>query len=91
MLESDEDCVEAVGVGRGGRDVERVPTVIVDNTVDDWVPVCTRREEGRGLVDVASGRGLSKEPVMPSSLKEGEKAAYGMPLLSFPDAEITAM
>jgi len=74
VLLDDDDCTGAVGVLRGGSNVERVPTVMVDNTVVDRLFVGDRREVG-GRVAVASGRGAPKEPVIPSILKKGEKAA----------------
>jgi len=42
-----------LGVGIGGRDVDNVPTVIVESTV--WE--CKVKEDGIGWVDVASGKG----------------------------------
>lgn len=52
--------VVAGTVGRGGNDVKRVPTVMVERCVAE----CEKAEEGIGIVEVASGRGLSKEPVI---------------------------
>jgi len=51
------------------EDVESVPTVIVSVAEEESV-----RDEGIGMADVADGRGEAKEPDMPSSLKNGEKA-----------------
>lgn len=48
-------------------------------------------EAGMGSVDVAAARGASKEPVIPSRLKKGENAAYGLPELSLRDVEIIPM
>jgi len=84
VLEADEDFVVAglvlVGVGSGGRNEETVPTVMVESFVVEAKvavpdPVAERvREGGTGIEDVASGRGVLKEPVIWSMLKNGEKA-----------------
>ena len=69
----DEDELEEED-GDGGTEIEgegisvdRVPTVIVDRTVEEALVVS---ELGTGIVLVAEGRGRSKEPVIPSSLIE---------------------
>jgi len=100
-LEEDADFVVAglvlTGVGSGGSDVERVPTVMVDSTVvecevavpdpvAEWV-----RDGGIGIEEVASGRGLSKEPVILSMLKKGENAMYGVLELSLNLVEMMPM
>lgn len=50
----------------GGRDVKRVPMVIVVVSVPAEV-VC----DGMGMEDVAAGTGEANEPDMPSSLHRG--------------------
>jgi len=63
-----------VGVETGNVDeVERVPTVTVDNTSLGLLPFTT--DEGTGMEDVATGLGSANDPVILSSRKKGEKAA----------------
>jgi hypothetical protein len=71
--DDDDDELElggAVGTVERGGAVESVPTVMVAGVApvaDVWVS-----DAGMGMVDVAAGRGASKEPDMLVSWKKGE-------------------
>jgi hypothetical protein len=56
-----------IGVVRGGKEVESVPTTMVDKGASDSAAESVS-EFGMGIVDVADSSGLSNEPDMPSSL-----------------------
>jgi len=64
-----------VGVEVGDADeVERVPTVTVDNTSLGLL-LFTTTDEGTGMEAVATGSGSANDPVILSRRKKGEKAA----------------
>jgi len=82
---ADPDCIaenrdtcEELEAMVGRRDVvDSVPTVIVLVT-----NVAEGLSEGMGMDDVASGSGVSNEPVIPFIEKYGENPIEGIPLLS---------
>lgn len=81
--------VDGTDVSSGGWEVERVPTVTVDKG-EDWVSVEAVREEGISKDDVAESKGESKEPVIRSSVKDGEKLRKDVPF-SMKEVEVKAM